>query len=99
MTQESGEGRDPGRKSAGPSRPDDAGPSLGTYAGHGLQFAVSILVFLYAGQWLDRKLGTDPWLMLLLMFVGAGASFFSMYRKLMAAQERDEAARKARKGK
>ena len=99
MTQMSGEGGDPGRKDAGPPRPKDDGPSLGTYAGHGLQFAVSILVFLYAGQWLDRKLGTDPWLMLLLMFVGAGASFYSMYRKLMAAQERDEAARKARRGK
>jgi ATP synthase protein I len=97
MTQESGGDGPGGRKDAGPSRSDGEGPSLGAYAGHGLQFAVSILVFLYAGQWLDRKLGTDPWLMLLLMFVGAGASFYSMYRKLMAAQERDEAARKARR--
>lgn len=84
-----------GRKDAGRAREDRAGPSLGTYAGHGLQFAVSILVFLYAGQWLDRRFGTAPWLMLILMFVGAGASFYSMYSKLMAAQEREEAARKA----
>lgn len=77
-----------------PSR-DRGGPSLGSYAGHGLQFAVSIVVFLYAGQWLDRRLGTGPWLMLILMFVGAGASFYSMYTKLMAAQEHEEAARKA----
>lgn len=60
------------------------------YAGLGLQFAVSVLLFLYAGQWLDRKLGTDPWLMILGVFTGAGASFYSMYRKLMAMQERDE---------
>ena len=60
------------------------------YAGLGLQFAVSVLLFLYAGQWLDRKLGTEPWLMILGVFTGAGASFYSMYRKLMAMQERDE---------
>ena len=99
MTQESGGDREDGRKGAGPPRSGANGPSLGAYAGHGIQFALSILVFLYAGQWLDRKLGTAPWLMLLLMFVGAGASFYSMYRSLMAAQERDEAARRARKEK
>src|SRR5687768_4572005 len=75
----------------------DEGPSVSEFAGVGLQFAVSILVFLYAGQWLDRKLGTAPWLLMGGVFLGAGASFYSMYRKLMAAQARDEAARKARR--
>ena len=64
------------------------------FAGVGLQFAVSILVFLYLGQWLDRKLGTAPWLLIGGVFLGAGASFYSMYRKLMAAQAREEAARR-----
>jgi ATP synthase protein I len=86
-----------GRKDAGLPRTDRDGPSIGSYAGHGLTFAISIIVFLYLGQWLDRRLGTGPWLMMLLMFVGAGAAFYSMYRKLMAAQERDEAERKARR--
>jgi ATP synthase protein I len=76
----------------------DEGPSAAEFAGVGLQFAVSILVFLYLGQWLDRKLGTAPWLLILGVFLGAGASFYSMYRKLMAANAREEAARKARKG-
>ena len=67
------------------------------FAGVGLQFAVSILVFLYLGQWLDRKLGTGPWFLIGGVFLGAGASFYSMYRKLMAAQAREEAARKARR--
>ena len=73
------------------------GFSISEFAGVGLQFAVSIIVFLYLGQWLDRKLGTAPWLLIIGMFLGAGASFYSMYRKLMAAQARDEAARKARR--
>lgn len=62
----------------------------GEYAGLGLQFAVSILLFLYVGQWVDGRLGTEPWFMIAGVFTGAGASFYSMYRKLMAIQERDE---------
>ena len=73
------------------------GPSVAEFAGVGLQFALSILVFLYAGQWLDRKLGTAPWLLLVGVFVGGAGSFYSMYRKLMAAQARDEAIRKAKR--
>jgi ATP synthase protein I len=81
----------PGGKGAG------EGPSVAEFAGVGLQFAVSILVFVYAGQWLDRKLGTAPWFLIGGVFLGAGASFYSMYRKLMAANAREEAARKARR--
>ena len=75
----------------------DGGTSITQFAGVGLQFALSILVFLYAGQWLDRKLGTAPWLLLVGVFVGGAGSFYSMYRKLMAAQARDEAIRKAKR--
>jgi F0F1-type ATP synthase assembly protein I len=69
------------------------GLSGAAYAGLGLQFALSILVFLFLGNWLDRKLGTR-FLGILLMFVGAAGGFYSIYRKLMAAQ-RAEAQRKA----
>jgi len=79
--------------------PPEEGFSVSEFAGVGIQFAVSILFFLYVGQWLDRKFGTAPWLLIIGVFVGAAASFYSMYRKLMAAQARDEAARKARKEK
>jgi ATP synthase protein I len=67
---------------------------LGKYAGIGLQFAVSIVLFLYAGQWVDRKLGSEPWGMIVGVFTGAGAAFYSMYRKLMADLAEDEARRK-----
>lgn len=60
------------------------------FAGLGLQFALAIVVFLYAGQWLDRQLGTAPLFLILGVFVGAGGAFYSMYRKLMAAQRREE---------
>jgi ATP synthase protein I len=73
------------------------GTSAGQFAGHGMTFVVAILGGLYLGQWLDRKLGTAPWLLIAGVFVGAGASFYSMYTKLMAAQAREDAARAARK--
>ena len=86
-----------GGPSAGPpgGREASGGPSASEFAGVGLQFAASIIVFLLAGQWLDRKLGTTPWLLIVGVFFGAGGGFYSMYRKLMAAQAREDAARKA----
>jgi F0F1-type ATP synthase assembly protein I len=66
------------------------------FAGAGLQFAVSLLICLWLGTWLDRKFGTAPVFLYVGVFLGAGAAFYSMYRQLMANLERDEAARRAR---
>ncbi|MFN0097275.1 MAG: AtpZ/AtpI family protein [Gemmatimonadaceae bacterium] len=76
-------------------RGGESGKSLGAagkYAGLGLQFVVSLLLFLYAGQWLDRRMGTAPLFLYVGVFTGAGAAFYSMYRMLMADQRREEAA-------
>lgn len=70
-----------------------AASQAGEVLGVGLQFAASILFFLFLGQWLDRRLGTEPWLLLLGVFVGAGAGFFALYRQLVIAPR----ARQARK--
>ena len=78
--------------------PERAGaPSVGTYASIGLQFALALVIFLFFGQWLDRKLGTGPWLTMLAVFLGAGGSFYSMYRRLMTAQERADRAERERR--
>ena len=50
-------------------------------AGMGVQFVVAILLCLFIGKWLDAKLGTAPWLLILGVFVGAAASTIAMYRK------------------
>lgn len=78
-------------------KPADEGPGAGAYANFGLQFVVALLLFLYIGQWVDRRLGTAPVFLLIGIFVGAGGSFYAMYRKLMAAQEREDQARRAAK--
>ncbi len=84
------------RSDGGPTPPVDLGQfgpkprsTASVAAGAGLQFAVSIVVFLFLGQWLDRRLGTAPVFLFGCVFVGAGGSFYSMYRQLMAAQRRD----------
>ena len=67
----------------------------GELAGIGIQFAAVILVFTAFGVWLDRKLGSSPWFTIIAVFVGAAGGFYSMYRKVMAAQRRDAARRDA----
>lgn len=73
--------------------------AAGRYAGLGLQFAISILLFLFVGQWLDGRFGTKPLFLYLGVFTGAGAAFYSMYRSLMADQRRDEEQAKAERDK
>jgi F0F1-type ATP synthase assembly protein I len=73
------------RPDKGPSGGGAGGPTPASFAGAGAQFVVSILLFLYVGKWLDAKLGTAPWLLMLGVFVGAGAGFYSFYRRIMAA--------------
>lgn len=66
------------------------GPSPASFAGAGAQFVLSILLFLYIGKWLDGRLGTSPWLLMVGVFVGAAGGFFSFYRRIMAAsRDRD----------
>ncbi|GJG85337.1 hypothetical protein tb265_05180 [Gemmatimonadetes bacterium T265] len=63
------------------------------YAGVGFQFAASLVVFFYLGQWLDRRFGTAPVFLLVCVLVGSGAALYAMYRQLMAAQRRDATTR------
>jgi F0F1-type ATP synthase assembly protein I len=53
-------------------------------AGLGVQFFATLLLFVYAGTWLDNRLGTSPLCLLLGLFVGGGGSFYLSYRRLMA---------------
>jgi F0F1-type ATP synthase assembly protein I len=66
------------------------GGSAADFAGVGIQFAVAIVVFLFAGNWLDDQLRTNGLFTILGVFVGGGAAFYNMYRKITAAQRRDD---------
>jgi len=60
------------------------------FMGLGLQFVLSLLFFLYIGKWVDARLGTSPWFLILGVFIGASAAFYSMYRNLKAAERQQE---------
>ena len=73
------------------------GLSGADFAGVGIQFAFAILVFLYAGQWVDDRLGTNGLFTIAGVFIGAGAAFYNMYRKISAAQKQDDEERRGRR--
>ena len=64
----------------------------------GLELGFSVLLGLFIGQYLDGLLGTEPWLLLLFLLLGAAAGFRRLYRLLKevstesnpAPGERDE---------
>ena len=55
-------------------------------AAAGFQFAFMVVVSVFAGVWLDRKLGTSPWLLITTLFLGSALGFYSLYRNLMKGQ-------------
>jgi F0F1-type ATP synthase assembly protein I len=67
----------------------------GQYVGLGVQFAATIFLCLLGGWWLDEKLSTLPLFLFLCTFLGAGAGFYSFYRRLMDLEKR----RKEEEGK
>jgi F0F1-type ATP synthase assembly protein I len=81
-----------------PQQSSSKGLSGADFAGLGIQFAAAILFFVFIGQWLDKRFGGSGLYTLAGVFLGAGAAFYNMYRKISAAQKLDdeERRRKAR---
>ena len=52
------------------------------YGSHGFEMLVTILVGTLAGNWLDGRLHTRPWLLILGFLLGAGAGFKGIFRLL-----------------
>jgi F0F1-type ATP synthase assembly protein I len=70
----------------------------GEVLGAGMQFAGAIILFLFVGRWLDSRLGTEPWLLLTGVLVGAVGGFVSLYRQLVVVpRERERRRRESKK--
>jgi F0F1-type ATP synthase assembly protein I len=74
-----------------PTSPDEKGQArkavssfakAGVYIGSGFQFAAAIVVGLFAGWWLDGKLGTSPLLLIAGCLAGAVSGFWYLLRSL-----------------
>lgn len=55
------------------------------YSTVGLEMGFSVLIGLFIGQYLDRVLGTEPWLLLVFLLLGAAAGFRRLYQLLREA--------------
>jgi F0F1-type ATP synthase assembly protein I len=67
----------PEKKPAGPMR----------YAGLGVQIAGSILLGVFGGGWLDRRLGTEGLFTIVGAFLGLGGTMWSLLRSLKRDRE------------
>lgn len=63
---------------------------IGAYATVGLDFAVAIAIGLYAGWWLDKKLGWTPWLMIVGLLFGVAAGFNLLLKAAKRMREETE---------
>ncbi len=66
--------------------------SAGSYSTVGLEFALSVIVGLFIGQWLDEKLGTGGWLTAVWLGFGVAAGARAVWRALQRANREAEAA-------
>jgi len=59
------------------------GPSPFQFVGLGFELTVPLLVGLFGGQWLDRRFGTAPWLLLTGALLGGAAGMLNLYRRIV----------------
>jgi F0F1-type ATP synthase assembly protein I len=64
------------------SKPTGEEVSPWALAGLGTQFFAAILLFVWVGNWLDRRFDSAPLFLLGGVFVGGGGSFYLSYRRL-----------------
>jgi len=67
----------------------------GRYATVGLELAASVLIGLFGGQWLDKKLGTHGILTLVGLVYGVAAAARVVWRALKSANREAEAEERA----
>ncbi len=56
-------------------------------AGLGVQFAVALVLFGFAGQWVDQRFNSSPVGLLTGVLVGAGGTFYLSVRRLSAPRK------------
>jgi ATP synthase protein I len=59
----------------------------------GLELGISVAIGALFGAWLDRKLGTAPWLLIAFLLVGVIAGFRGVLRAVARAERADRAER------
>ncbi len=60
------------------------------YSGLGIEFATTILLFVFFGVFLDKKLNTLPLFTLLLTLVGFSSAVYLMYKTFKQMEKLDK---------
>jgi F0F1-type ATP synthase assembly protein I len=47
----------------------------------GVELVAPVIVGVFSGRWLDRRFGTEPWLLLVLTVLGAVAGMINLVRR------------------
>ena len=68
-----------------------------SYISLGMQLALTMVFFVGGGYFLDRWLGTEPWLLLVGAVLGMAAVFVHLFRLVAQLNKKSEARRKAKK--
>jgi F0F1-type ATP synthase assembly protein I len=63
---------------------------VGSYGTVGIEVALSVVVGLAGGAWLDRRFGTEPWLTVLGVAYGVAAAARALYRAARRATKEAE---------
>lgn len=74
--------------------PPNTGPKrtmkeVGPYLGLGIELAVTLLVFIFIGQYLDKRWDTDPWLFLACAALGFIIAFYNFFKTISRLNDRD----------
>ena len=73
---------------------------LGKYSALGLEMAISVVLGLAIGYYLDKWLGTSPWLTIVWIALGFAAGVRSLYRSAVQSEkdlEKNEKEKEKRK--
>ena len=70
-----------------PEGPPAKGRTPMSYVGLGMELALPLVLFLFGGRWLDRRLDTEPWLMLVGALLGIAVGFWSLFRGLLPPKD------------
>jgi len=61
--------------------------NYGPYLGLGLQLAVTVIVMVFLGIWLDGKFNSSPWLTVIFSFLGIAASLYNFIKTVLKSDK------------
>ena len=67
---------------------------FGPFLTLGLQLAITVVVFFLLGRWLDGKLGTSPWCMLVGLAIGIVGGFIRFFKTAIEIGNRSDTEKK-----